>query len=137
MATDDDELNIVVVGVFKNCAVTEAVGNVTVDTFKSSSRRAIVEYAVHTVKRLGLEPVLVSYGTKETVLDLGFNLISALLVLGFGDRILKISRPVRDRGRLPSLEIDSVGVSRSCVSDGTPMLSRGERHDQYGDVDCS
>ncbi|MFC6764738.1 hypothetical protein [Natrinema soli] len=64
------------------------MSNVTVDAFNSSSRHAIVEYAVHTVKRLGLKPVLVSYGTKETVLNLGFELIGALLVFRFGDRIL-------------------------------------------------
>ncbi|WP_126664322.1 hypothetical protein [Haloterrigena salifodinae] len=49
----------------------------------------IVECAVHTAgNRLGFEPVLVSYGTKDTVLDLVFDLIGALLVLAFGDRVL-------------------------------------------------
>ncbi|WP_222913256.1 hypothetical protein [Natrinema sp. SYSU A 869] len=48
-----------------------------------------VEYAIHTAgNRLGFEPVLVSYGTKDTVLDLGFDLIGALLVLALGDRVL-------------------------------------------------
>lgn len=49
----------------------------------------IVEYAVHAAgNRLGIEPVLVSYGPKDTVLDLVFDLIGALLVLVFGDRLL-------------------------------------------------
>jgi hypothetical protein len=49
----------------------------------------IVEYAVHTVgKRLGFEPILVSYGKKDTAFDLVFDLLGALLVLAFGDRLL-------------------------------------------------
>ncbi|NUB93542.1 hypothetical protein HT576_21375 [Haloterrigena sp. SYSU A121-1] len=49
----------------------------------------IVEYAVHiTGERLGVEPVLVSYGPKDTALDLGFDLIGAAFVLAVGDRAL-------------------------------------------------
>ncbi|AEH39354.1 hypothetical protein [Halopiger xanaduensis] len=49
----------------------------------------IVEYAVHAAgRRLGVEPVLVSYGKKDTVLDLVFDLVGAVLVLAFGDRVL-------------------------------------------------
>ncbi|RKD88989.1 hypothetical protein [Halopiger aswanensis] len=49
----------------------------------------LVEYAVHAVgNRLGVEPVLVSYGKRDTVLDLVFDLVGATLVLAFGDRIL-------------------------------------------------
>lgn len=49
----------------------------------------LVEYLVHaTANRLGFEPVLVSYGKIDTVLDLVFNFFGALLVLVFGDRFL-------------------------------------------------
>ena len=48
------------------------------------------EYVSHAVAdRLGVEPVLVMYGEKDTVLDLCFNLLGALLVLAFGDRRLR------------------------------------------------
>ncbi|WP_265112518.1 hypothetical protein [Halosolutus halophilus] len=50
----------------------------------------IVEYGIHaTADRLGFEPVLVSYGKTDTLLDLVFNLVGALLVLAFGDRVLE------------------------------------------------
>ncbi|UHQ98214.1 hypothetical protein HYG81_19180 (plasmid) [Natrinema zhouii] len=49
----------------------------------------IVEYAIHaTAKRLELEPILVTYGPKDTFLDIVFDLVGALLVLAFGDRVL-------------------------------------------------
>ncbi|NKE35331.1 hypothetical protein GWG54_05790 [Natronococcus sp. JC468] len=49
----------------------------------------IVEYGVHAAgKRFGIEPVLVSYGKRDTVLDLGFDLVGAILVLALGDRVL-------------------------------------------------
>ncbi|ELY92043.1 hypothetical protein [Natrinema altunense] len=49
----------------------------------------LLEYAVHSAgTRLGFEPVLVSYGPKDTALDLVFDLVGALLVLAFGDRVL-------------------------------------------------
>lgn len=48
-----------------------------------------LEYAIHRVShRLGVEPLLVHYGPRDTVKDLLFNLFGALLVLGFGDRLL-------------------------------------------------
>jgi hypothetical protein len=49
----------------------------------------LVEYAVHTAGNcLGFEPVLVSYGKRDTVLDIVFDLIGAGLVLVAGDRVL-------------------------------------------------
>lgn len=49
----------------------------------------LVEYSIHaTANRLGFEPLLVSYGKTDTLLDLVFNLCGALLVLAFGDRLL-------------------------------------------------
>lgn len=49
----------------------------------------LAEYAIHaTANRLGLEPILVTYGPKDTLLDIVFDLIGALLVLAFGDRVL-------------------------------------------------
>ncbi|WP_340097765.1 hypothetical protein [Salinibaculum salinum] len=49
-----------------------------------------VEYTIHaTANRLGFEPILVSYGKTDTLLDLVFNLIGALLVLLLGDRYLR------------------------------------------------
>ena len=56
----------------------------------------LLEYAVHAISdRLGLEPVLVPYNARDTLLDLCFNLVGALLVLAFGDRLL---RNVTQRG---------------------------------------
>lgn len=50
----------------------------------------IAEYAIHvTATRLGYEPVLVSYGKTDTILDLVFDLVGAILVLAFGDRFLE------------------------------------------------
>jgi hypothetical protein len=50
----------------------------------------IMEYAVHAVTdRLGLDPVLIPYSARDTVLDLCFNLLGALFVLAFGDRLLR------------------------------------------------
>lgn len=49
----------------------------------------LMEHAIHAVaRRLGLEPLLVPYGERDTVLDLGFDLLGALLVCAFGDRLL-------------------------------------------------
>lgn len=48
------------------------------------------EYAIHRVSdRLGIEPVLVYYGPRDTIKDLLSNLIGALLVVLFGDRLLR------------------------------------------------
>lgn len=50
----------------------------------------LMEYVIHTTaNRLGLEPILVSYGKIDIVLDLVFDLLGAVLVLAFGDSILK------------------------------------------------
>lgn len=49
----------------------------------------LLEYTIHLVaRRVGLEPILITYGAKDTALDLGFDLVGALLVLAFGDRVL-------------------------------------------------
>ena len=49
-----------------------------------------VEYVSHAVAdRLGVEPVLVMYGEKDTLLDIGFNLLGAFLVTAFGDSLLQ------------------------------------------------
>ncbi|WP_254763828.1 hypothetical protein [Natrinema marinum] len=49
----------------------------------------IGEYVVHTVADwVGLEPLLVTYGRADTLFDLVFDLVGALLVLVFGDRVL-------------------------------------------------
>ena len=49
----------------------------------------LLEYSVHAVsRRLDIEPVLVTYSARDTLLDLVFNLIGALLVVAFGDRLL-------------------------------------------------
>ncbi|ELY83745.1 hypothetical protein C487_00245 [Natrinema pallidum DSM 3751] len=49
----------------------------------------LLEYAIHaTAKRLDLEPILVTYGRKDTFFDIVFDLVGALLVLAFGDRVL-------------------------------------------------
>lgn len=50
----------------------------------------LAEYVIHrTSERLGLEPLLVHYSARDTVLDLVFNLLGALLVLVFGDHLLR------------------------------------------------
>ncbi|KAB1191279.1 MULTISPECIES: hypothetical protein [Haloferax] len=49
----------------------------------------LIEYGIHfAAKRLGIEPILVQYGREDTVFDLLFNLVGALLVVVFGDRLL-------------------------------------------------
>ena len=49
----------------------------------------LVEYAIHGVsRRLGLEPLLVPYGRRDTLHDLLFDLLGALLVLALADRLL-------------------------------------------------
>lgn len=50
----------------------------------------LLEYAIHAIsRRLGIEPILVHYNRRETVLDLLFNLVGALLVYAFGDQLLR------------------------------------------------
>ena len=50
----------------------------------------LLEYVIHAIsRRLGIEPVLVHYNNRETVLDLLFNLVGALIVIAFGDRLLR------------------------------------------------
>ncbi|KAB1189893.1 hypothetical protein GJR96_17065 [Haloferax sp. MBLA0076] len=50
----------------------------------------LTEYAIHFgAKRLGIEPILVSYGKVDTALDLVFNLFGAILVVLFGERMLQ------------------------------------------------
>ncbi|ELY64988.1 hypothetical protein [Natrinema versiforme] len=50
----------------------------------------LFEYAIHaTAKRLGVEPVLVTYGKRDTALDLVFNFVGAAVVLLLGDRALE------------------------------------------------
>ena len=59
------------------------------------------EYVSHAVAdRLGVEPVLVMYGGQDTLIDMCFNLLGALLVLAFGDRLLRnfTERPADRRG---------------------------------------
>jgi len=49
----------------------------------------LAEYTIHVVaNRLGVEPILVTYGRTDTALDLLFDLVGAVLVLAFGDRVL-------------------------------------------------
>lgn len=48
-----------------------------------------MEYIIHaSSRRLGLEPILVSYGKTDTLLDLVSDLVGAVLVLAFGDVLL-------------------------------------------------
>ena len=55
----------------------------------------IMEYVIHGVsRRVGLEPLLVPYGAEDTLQDLFFDLLGALLVLAFANRLL--SNLVRD-----------------------------------------
>ena len=61
----------------------------------------LVEYAIHGVsRRVGLEPLLIPYGSEDTFFDLLFDLVGALLVLGFADRLL--GSLVRDDDPTPS-----------------------------------
>lgn len=49
----------------------------------------LLEYAIHGVsRRLGVEPILIPYSRRDTLLDLAFNAVGALLVLALGDRLL-------------------------------------------------
>ncbi|WP_318570738.1 hypothetical protein [Salinigranum marinum] len=49
----------------------------------------LAEYATHGLsRRIGFDPVLVSYGRTDTLLDLLFNLVGALLVVAFADRLV-------------------------------------------------
>jgi xanthosine utilization system XapX-like protein len=49
----------------------------------------VAEYAIHaTARRLGVEPVLVTYGRSDTLFDLLFDLVGALLVVVLGDYLL-------------------------------------------------
>jgi hypothetical protein len=49
-----------------------------------------MEYSIHRLSdRFGVEPLLVYYGPSDTIKDLLFNLLGALLVLVFGDRFLR------------------------------------------------
>ena len=58
----------------------------------------VMEYIVHVAsRRVGLEPILVSYGKIDTLLDLVFNLVGAVLVVVFGDALLgNLVRPAND-----------------------------------------
>ncbi|QLG28134.1 hypothetical protein HUG10_11495 [Halorarum halophilum] len=50
----------------------------------------LMEHAIHWVaRRFGLEPILIPYGKTDTLLDLAFDLLGALLVLTFGDTLLR------------------------------------------------
>ena len=50
----------------------------------------IGEYTIHkTATYLGYDPLLVSYGKKDTFLDLVFDLVGAVLVLVLGDAALE------------------------------------------------
>ena len=50
----------------------------------------LMEYAIHALTdRLGLQPVLIPYSAHDTLLDLFFDLVGALLVLAFGNRFLR------------------------------------------------
>ena len=64
-----------------------------------------MEYAVHALTdHLGLQPVLIPYSARDTLLDLVFDLVGALLVLAFGDRALRnFTRDADDVSRAGSL----------------------------------
>ncbi|EFW91491.1 hypothetical protein ZOD2009_14026 [Haladaptatus paucihalophilus DX253] len=50
----------------------------------------LMEYTIHAVAdRFDLEPILVSYGRSDILLDLLFDLVGAVLVLVFGDHFLR------------------------------------------------
>ncbi len=54
----------------------------------------LLEYLIHAAsRRIGIEPILVSYSRKDTLLDLAFNMAGATLVLVFGDRLLRNFAP--------------------------------------------
>jgi len=47
----------------------------------------LIEYLIHAIaNRLGLEPILVFYSRRDTVLDVVFNLLGALVVVLAGER---------------------------------------------------
>ena len=47
------------------------------------------EYVIHwTTDRLNIDPVLIPYSARDSVLDLVFNVVGALVVVRFGDRLL-------------------------------------------------
>lgn len=49
-----------------------------------------MEYAIHAVaNRLGIEPILIPYGRNDTLFDLVFDVVGALLVVALGDRLLR------------------------------------------------
>lgn len=49
----------------------------------------IGEYAVHRIaRRFDLEPLLVTYGPRDTALDIVFDVLGGLCVVAFGDRLL-------------------------------------------------
>lgn len=49
----------------------------------------VLEYFAHAVgDRIGVEPVLVNYGRRDTAADLGFDLLGAALVVRFGREAL-------------------------------------------------
>ena len=49
----------------------------------------LAEYAIHVVcDRLGFEPILVHYSQRDSLFDLLFDLLGALVVITFGDRLL-------------------------------------------------
>jgi hypothetical protein len=49
-----------------------------------------MEYAIHAAsERLGLEPLLATCSARDTALDRLFDLVGALLVLAFGDGLLR------------------------------------------------
>lgn len=50
----------------------------------------LIEYAIHTIAdALGIEPILMTYGRTDTLFDLCFNGLGALVVLAFGDQALE------------------------------------------------
>jgi hypothetical protein len=50
----------------------------------------VAEYITHWLsRRVGIEPVLVSYGRVDTALDLVFDLVGALVVVVFADGLLE------------------------------------------------
>lgn len=58
--------------------------------FTSGVLWEILEYVTHLVsRRMGFEPLLVSYGPVDTLLDIVFNLFGAVFVILFGDRYLE------------------------------------------------
>jgi hypothetical protein len=50
----------------------------------------LAEYAIHSVANaLGIEPILMTYGRTDTIFDLCFNVLGALIVLAFGEETLQ------------------------------------------------